>query len=148
MVSALGHWTHLLKLRELCLIVAHDLLLEPLLQWLLVRHFNQDAGIWIPRERAKRWCVQKGDDVRAVVGDGIDVVDAMVCRVVHVLLALVASHEAPSTVVWTISGFPDHVAHRTTVDGDHVGRDAATSAFCQGLDLICAESELLHIFWA
>ena len=73
--------------------------------------------------------MQQRNDVGIVVADGVQLVNPGIVGVIHVLLALITSGEAPAAVPAAVRLLPIAVANLAALHRDTVGGDAAIGTF-------------------
>src|SRR6185312_11577423 len=84
--------------------------------------------------------LEERNDLRIVVGDRVDVEDALVVAVRHVIVVFVARHEAPAAVRRVLGRFAIHETDGLALHGDHVRREAPSDADCEWLEVFFGNS--------
>ena len=101
-------------------------------------------GLRVPEKGGPGGAVQKGQDVRVVVGDGVQGEDGAVVRVVQIGIAFIPGKEPPAGIrAGPVGLFPVAEADPQAVHGDAVGGDAAHAAFHQGADVLGCQQKFL-----
>src|SRR5690606_36194966 len=93
-----------------------------------------------PFERRADRSIEKRNNLRRIVGNGIDVEHTGIAVVVEILLRLGSGEETPAAVVVVVRIFPVHEPDSGSVNGDQVCRETGPISFCEGLNLLGRES--------